>query len=110
MTNGCGLGTWSTNSRIEHAVSDSPVGPYAFKDVAINTWAHNAAPIALPGGVYAIVHIGGGGGTPDGGKNCTNASEFAAAEVNLIAVARQRRLQQHHRIHVSTSLDGPWEP
>merc|ERR1719272_2645874 len=64
MTNGCGLGRWSSNSRIEHAVSATLEGPFKFVDVAINTWAHNAAPIALPGGGggYAIVHIGTGTG------------------------------------------------
>lgn len=56
MTNGCGLGAWSSNSRVEHAVSAEPTGPFLFKDVAINTWAHNTAPIALPGNAgYAIV-------------------------------------------------------
>ena len=47
-------------------------GPFTFADVAINVWAHNPAPIRLPGnGGYAIVHIGGGGTDPNGGRNCT---------------------------------------
>jgi hypothetical protein len=74
MTNGCGLNRWSSNSRVEHTVSASPTGPFAFADIALNTWAHNPAPIKLPGGdaAYAIVHIDGGGGGPNGGRNCTN--------------------------------------
>ena len=50
MTNDCTLRTWTSNSRIDHAVSSTgPEGPYTFRDVAVNTWAHNAAPIALKG-------------------------------------------------------------
>merc|ERR1712130_182423 len=67
MTNDCGLGDWSSNSRIEHAVADRPEGPYEFVDVAVNTWAHNSAPIALHDGRFAIVHIGTGTGKIDGG-------------------------------------------
>lgn len=71
MTNDCGLETWGENSRIEHGVADTVTGPYEFVDVAVPTWSHNAAPIALPDGTFAIVHIGGGTGAADGGRNCT---------------------------------------
>ena len=61
MTNDCPLDDWTENSRIDHAVSTTgPTGPYKFQDVAINTWAHNAAPIVLKDGSYAIIHIGTG--------------------------------------------------
>ena len=89
MTNDCGLETycplppaplmptdgdgrrWTQNSRIEHGVADTVTGPYKFVDVAVPTWSHNAAPIALHDGTFAIVHIGGGNGAADGGRNCT---------------------------------------
>lgn len=71
MTNDCMLNTWGQNSRIEHGVADSVTGPYEFVDVAVNTWSHNAAPIALHDGTFAIVHIGSGTGPADGGRNCT---------------------------------------
>lgn len=71
MTNGCPLSTWTHNSRIDHGVSSHITGPYKFRDVAIPTWAHNAAPITLKDGTYAIVHIGDGDGSPTGGNNCT---------------------------------------
>ena len=84
MTNGCPLSTWTTNSRIDHGVSEHITGPYKFVDVAVPTWAHNPAPIALPDGTYAIVHIGAGDGSPNGGKNCTpsTGAAVAAAEEN----------------------------
>jgi hypothetical protein len=71
MTNDCSLNHWGSNSRVEHGVADSVAGPFKFVDVAIPTWSHNAAPIALRDGTYAIVHIGAGSGAVDGGTNCT---------------------------------------
>jgi hypothetical protein len=71
MTNSCPLSTWKQNSRIEHAVADTVVGPYEFSDIAIPTWSHNAAPVQLHDGSYAIFHIGDGTGPAAGGKNCT---------------------------------------
>ena len=41
------VSTTGSNSRIDHAVSDTITGPYKFVDVAIPTWSHNAAPIKL---------------------------------------------------------------
>lgn len=71
MTNDCPLQTWGKNSRIDHAVADTIVGPYEFVDVAIPTWSHNAAPVQLHDGSYAIFHIGDGTGPAAGGQNCT---------------------------------------
>ena len=71
MTNDCLLNTWTHNSRIDHGVSLSITGPYEFVDIAVNTWAHNAAPVTLHDGTYAIFHIGNGDGPPSGGQNCT---------------------------------------
>jgi hypothetical protein len=53
MTNDCLLQTWGANSRIDHGVADSVTGPYAFVDVAIPTWSHNSAPIALHDGTFS---------------------------------------------------------
>eukprot|EP00929_Paragymnodinium_shiwhaense_P116073 TRINITY_DN8533_c0_g1_i2.p1 TRINITY_DN8533_c0_g1~~TRINITY_DN8533_c0_g1_i2.p1 ORF type:complete len:236 (-),score=2.71 TRINITY_DN8533_c0_g1_i2:316-1023(-) len=71
MTNNCSLDKWWTNSRIEHATSESITGPYKFEAVAVNTWAHNPATVRLKNGSYALFHIGDGSGPPDGGVNCT---------------------------------------
>ena len=72
MTNGCPLSTWGQNSRIEHGVADTVTGPYKMVDVAIPTWSHNSAPIALKDGTFANIHIGTGSGAANGGKNCTH--------------------------------------
>eukprot|EP00930_Biecheleria_cincta_P076262 TRINITY_DN63474_c0_g1_i1.p1 TRINITY_DN63474_c0_g1~~TRINITY_DN63474_c0_g1_i1.p1 ORF type:complete len:475 (-),score=56.25 TRINITY_DN63474_c0_g1_i1:119-1543(-) len=80
MTNQCPLSTWRQNSRIDHAVADEVTGPYAFNDIAINTWSHNPAPVRLADGSFAIFHIGDGSGTPGGGKNCTTGDILDGAQ------------------------------
>ena len=100
MTNGCGLGDWSTNSRIDHAVATRLEGPYSFVGVAIDTQAHNAAPLRLHDGTYAIVHIGAGTGGPDGGRNCSLRGGGEG----------RGGAKRGSRIHVSRSVDGPWLP
>ena len=63
--------------RRTQAVSSNITGPYTFVGVAINTWSHNAAPVKLKDGTFAIFHIGDGSGSPNGGAHCGNSSEAA---------------------------------
>lgn len=102
MTNGCSLRAWTRNSRVDHATSFKITGPYKYKDVAINTWSHNPAPISLPDGTYAIIHIGDGSGQPDGGENCS--------VVDASVYRRRAQAATGSSIHISQSLDGPWVP
>jgi hypothetical protein len=118
MTNSCPLQNWGSNSRIDHAISTTgPEGPYYFADVAVNTWAHNAAPIQLPDGSFAIIHIGTGTGGPNGGKNCTDSSKTFTDDVEFDLDARldhdaleSSLASGGSTIHVSKSLSGPWTP
>lgn len=121
MTNECKLSTWTKNSRIDHAVSTvGPEGPYTFADVAVNTWAHNAAPIKLHDGSYAIIHIGTGAGGPNGGQNCTPGAFSSGLDTEQQIGLHTRHeadgitaagsVQGGSTIHVSKSLYGPWEP
>jgi len=99
MANHCLLNRWGSNSRIDHGVSSNITGPYVFRDVAVDVWSHNSAPIKLPDGTYAIVHIGSGeGGHP---ANCTQEQYFGAPIT---------RSDAGSSIHVSPSLNGPWQP
>lgn len=41
MVNHCGLDAWQSNSRIVHAVSDEPMGDFAFVDEVVPVFAHN---------------------------------------------------------------------
>jgi hypothetical protein len=116
MTNGCPLSTWGHNSRIDHAVADVITGPYTFVDVAVPTWAHNAAPIALKDGSFAIVHIGTGEGPASGGQNCTHGNGGDGWAWDKMSPSSLERAAAAHElgggstIHVSKSLDGPWVP
>ena len=112
MSNDCNLVDYQKNSRIDHAVSlTGPTGPYTFHDVAIPTFSHNAAPITLPDGTYAIFHVGAGTGPPNGGVNCSNRTAVghrlpSALDTPFQDLARTGRTS--YGVHVSKSLDGPW--
>ena len=111
QANECPLSTWGRNSRIDHGVSDTITGPYTLKDVAIPTWAHNSAPIALKDGTYAIVHIGDGTGAPNGGTNCNKTGwELEVPFDPRASLASSTAAAAGSTIHVSKSLDGPWTP
>mmetsp|Transcript_16619 Transcript_16619/g.25112 ORF Transcript_16619/g.25112 Transcript_16619/m.25112 type:complete len:403 (-) Transcript_16619:2071-3279(-) len=110
MTNNCALNTWGENSRIDHAISTTgPTGPYFFHDVAINTFSHNAAPVVLPYGTYALFHIGSGEGGPEGPINCTE-QQFLDLEESRFLRKNNLEFDHSHMIHISTSLYGPWKP
>jgi hypothetical protein len=70
MTNGCLLKHWGSNSRVEHAVSADPLGPFVFRDVAVGVQAHNPAPLRLADGRWVIYHIGQGNNGTNGGRPC----------------------------------------
>ena len=72
MTNNCSLAHWGTNSRVDHVTSATPTGPYTWRGVALNTWAHNPLVLRLGLSSFALVHIGKGSGGPAGGDICTN--------------------------------------
>jgi len=119
MTNNCPLSDWGHNSRIDHGTADVITGPYVLQDVAINTWAHNSAPIALKDGTFAIVHIGTGTGAPNGGTNCNqtvagDAFRSSAGGDGTFPKpwhgGSELRWDGGSTIHVSKSLNGPWLP
>ena len=80
MTNDCPLQRWQTNFRIDHVVSEHPTGSYRFRDVAVPTWAHNSAPVTLPGGTFAIFHLGNASSSANGGHNCTEEYQHPSRE------------------------------
>ena len=48
FANSCPLAYWGTNSMIVRAESNSPAGPFTFREVIVNTFSHN------PTGVLVI--------------------------------------------------------
>ena len=74
---GCGLSTWRCNSQVALARSKTPMGPFEKLGVAVESWAHNAAIVALPDGGMAIFSLGDGYSCAPGSlgmptTNCTN--------------------------------------
>ena len=110
FTEGCGLTAWETNSEVIHAVSATPLGPFAFSDVAIPPYAHNPQAVVHTDGTILIYTIGmqpegkprsckaaggGGGGGGDGAR--TGGDPGAGAHgAELI------------ELHYSASPYGPW--
>ena len=102
MTNNCSLAHWETNSRVDHVTSATPTGPYTWRGVALNTWAHNSLVLRLGPASFALVHIGTASGGPDGGDICTNDLPPLGAWADQGA--------EGSTVHTARSLDGPWLP
>jgi hypothetical protein len=83
MSNGCLLNHWGSNSRIDHGVSPTITGPYVFKDIAVNTWSHNAAPIALKDGTCV---------TPTSLANCRLLVQLGLLARLLLQNSKKRNL------------------
>ena len=54
MVNECGIEFWEPNSQVVHAVSQSPEGPYTFKDVVSVPFAHEPNAVLAPTGEIVI--------------------------------------------------------
>ena len=123
MTNDCPLQFFKSNSRIDHAVSDSITGPYEFFDVAVPVFSHNPAPIELwsreekttsktddevdsndePSWKYALFHIGNGIPPTDGEKDCRDGYGYGGSSSSssgtfhdMTSSSSQRRKQRRH--------------
>lgn len=94
--NGCGLGSWGSNSMAIHATSSSPEGPFAFVERALPYYHHNVYPIAAPDGTFLIFSIGM---VPDPvPSKCSDPPPLLTHGFESIEAWS------------STSVNGPWEP
>ena len=119
MVGGCGLNTWTKNSRVVHATSATMGAPFTFKDVALPVWAHNAAPVRAPKthtacpGCYYLFHIGEGHHTtapqqcgPPAAEETSPASAGGDASPPCVGLCAN----SSSLVHRSRTPDGPWEP
>ena len=80
----CGLQAWHLNSRIVHAVSQSPIGPYAFVEEVVPVYSHNPSVAVTANGTGLILmHIGGGlpdasSGPPRTCRNGSSSTNYSA--------------------------------
>jgi hypothetical protein len=109
MLNSCGMRTWSTNSAIRHAVSDSPEGPFEARELVMMPFAHNPTAAQAPDGTYLIYHIGCG--TPNQGvEPCTDCIE-GRTEIGKCAGPPEQQSCSVNTTNIlySASADGPWQ-
>ena len=75
MANGCGLGHWGTNSQIIRAESPNATGPFVFKEVVLQPFAHNPTARLLPDNQGVVIYfIGSGDESKDAIVNCSNTT------------------------------------
>lgn len=101
FANGCGLSGWCCNGVAIHAVSNTgPGGPFAFSDVALPIYQHNAHAILHPDGTYLLFGIGQANdasiGVPCSGWLPTEPCKGRGPTTNV-------------QLHTSRSPFGPWE-
>eukprot|EP00937_MAST-01D_sp_MAST-1D-sp2_P000578 g578.t1 len=78
MGGGRGLGSWRTNSQIDHAVAADPMAVFVKNDTALGAQAHNASPLRAPNGTWLLFHIGTAGAAPGTGSSFLHAAESPA--------------------------------
>lgn len=108
--NKCKLGSWTTNSYVNHIISDSPTGPWSQAGVALPAWSHNPRIVwSARDRTWVLYHIGSAANDTvpkrcDGGNGGETASGTGAT-----ATAPQRGpTPAPFNIHYSKSLGGPW--
>lgn len=59
LDNHCGISSYLLNSRVVHAVSDSPLGPFLEADSVVDAFAHEPAAAIAPDGRLALITVHG---------------------------------------------------
>lgn len=96
FVNGCGLSEWKSNSQVMHAVSNDPLGPFVYMDVAVPVWAHNPQVTRHTDGTYLLYSIGLlPEPTP---RKCNGDASPTAPEGSIETM----------QLHYSDSVYGPW--
>lgn len=113
FAHGCKLGSWTSNSYINHIVSDTPTGPWKQGGVAVPVWAHNPRVLLSPtDGKWLLYGIMGGARRP---TDCGGARHPPGQPGG--ADALRAKVPQHaagtafpFAIQHADGPDGPWRP
>lgn len=124
MVNGCGLGSWTTNSAIVVACANNPAGPYVESGSTVSPpWAHNPQAIYVPPeklerrGTYVVYALGDGSPIHGPIKNCTAGLEDKASTPATSMIQRDlhaagnisQNVTVTFKLHYSnTGPLGPW--
>ena len=114
MTEHCGIGAWAQNSRIVHAVSTDPAGPYARKQVVWEVFSHEPEVVRGPNGEYVMFFTAS--------LRSSRGSATAVAKIILRATGQQgqetaRRAPRRSAVALDADPswmsyamrpDGPW--
>jgi len=107
--NKCKLGSWTTNSFVNHVVASAPEGPWEQKGQVIGVWSHNPKLAYSPNDeTWLIYHIGDGNQTYGPVQNCNDTEPEFSWEKPRIRDLSAGSGSGPYMIHHSTSLDGPW--
>ena len=114
FSNGCGLGSWGTNSQVLKAVSKSPSGPFTSPTLVAPPFHHNPTIAKVPGGPYLMVSIGNGstpwrGIAPPKQNNCSGPPTGHALADQQRARSGDPLLAYEITMLYSDSVEGPWK-
>eukprot|EP00051_Salpingoeca_urceolata_P005531 m.74125 g.74125 ORF g.74125 m.74125 type:complete len:509 (+) comp14408_c0_seq3:1229-2755(+) len=77
MYNGCGLGSWTSNSFVARSTASKVEGPYTFQEVVFDSFAHNPTIRQASDGTFVLYYIGGWHTTP---SKCDAAEDLLAEQ------------------------------
>ena len=106
MVNGCGLGDWTTNSEVVHAVAASPAGPYELSasPIVLPPFAHDTNAIVAPTGEIVLYVTARAGVLP---VNCTKRAR-RGSRGSRWAAASAAVPPKHTYMTWARDPDGPW--
>ena len=112
MVHNTGILVWMSNSRIRHAVSRTPLGPYEPRDVAFGLWGHEPTVARAPTGEYVLfwtAHFGSEvpcSGIPCGDGDDGNSVMSAPHCLNIHDCVVSADLSSY--MSYATDPAGPW--
>jgi hypothetical protein len=96
MTRGCGIHAWSSNAKVIHAVSDTPGGPYVYKDDALAVLAAAPGVARAPDGTFLLFSMGTTNGSLE--QDCPGGEPRS----------RHEQVVWDVRLHAAPTPNGPW--
>jgi hypothetical protein len=132
MANHCGMCRWASVSQVAHYVSRAPKGRYATRagvahvagpyrriDTSVGVFAHNPIVAEVPNAPagspskFIMLHIGSGATAVDNeavAPVCSDGTTPLGSLAGDDAAGRAAIPRAKGRMHIASSLDGPWAP
>jgi len=104
MVNHCGLDSWRSNSRVVHATSSTPEGPFSRHDVVFGVFAHEPTVAMAPSGEFVMFYTGSLVPYPRQLCNCSDGS----TQDGECAPIDDPNLHDPTLMAYSLSAWGPW--